>query len=279
MRTIGKVLVLAMALSSVLAFSVAQSAQKPQFEVVSIKQAVFPNDAYFAGYSVAVSPCGRVRLRISGNRVTVGPISICGLIATAYDLRDYLISSSVASWLKNQDRSIYYEIQATATEVSVPLTPERASEMLQTLLADRFRLRVHRQVKDVSVYVLVVGKNGPRFMSNSKDPSAVPGLFDRCAIGIEATRAGLRSSCNLKGTMADLAERLSRETDRPVVDKTGIEGAHAFELHWANTGISTQSDAPALFTALQEQLGLKLEPVNESVQVLVIDSVQRPTEN
>ena len=82
--------------------------------------------------------------------------------------------------------------------------------------------------------------------------------------------------------MVQLAQSLSLETDRPVVDQTGIEGGHVFELQWTVGPVGTQPNAdllPSLFTAVQEQVGLKLEATKAVVEVLVIDGVQRPTEN
>ena len=78
--------------------------------------------------------------------------------------------------------------------------------------------------------------------------------------------------------MQQFAELLSRNTDRPIVDQTGIEGGHVFELRWSGDG-PEQADAPSLFTAIQEQMGLKLEATKAAVEVLVIDSVQKPTAN
>lgn len=107
-------IVLAIAVSGLPVLSVAQTAQKPTFEVASIKQAAFPNDAYFNGYS-SVGPCAAARLSTSGNRVTLVQASICGLIGTAYDFRDYLVMGG-PDWIRSVDRSIYYDILASAPD-------------------------------------------------------------------------------------------------------------------------------------------------------------------
>jgi uncharacterized protein (TIGR03435 family) len=273
MRTIGKVLVLTMALSGIARLSVAQTAaQKPAFEVASIKQAVFPkSDAYFDGFVSGAGPCGG-RIVISGNRVTLSYVSICAVISAAFNLHDYEIS--MPDWAMKQDRSLYYEIQSTAPEAAVPPTMDVAREMLQSLLAERFQLKYHREMRELPVYALVVGKNGPKLKLTSSGPCATAktGVLSFAPLiqGVFQTY-----SCKPESSMAQLAQMLSRRTDRPVVDRTGIEGGQVFELRWA----IAPSDAPSLFTAIQEQLGLKLEATKAHVDVLVIDSVQRPTEN
>ena len=168
------------------------------------------------------------------------------------------------------DRSAYYDIEARVPDDSVPLTTERVRVMLKTLLAERFQLKVHRELKQVPVYALVIGKNGPNLHLSPQGPCA---LHPKIAI-IWMT------SCTPDTSMAQLAERLSRYTDRPVIDKTGIEGGQVFELNWSGglQGPATQDLLASLFTAVQEQ-GLRLEPTRAAVELLVTDSVQRPTEN
>jgi len=281
MRTIRRALVLATALNGVAALSMAQTAQKPAFEVASIKEAVFPSDAYFAGWSAGAG-CNPARLSISGNRVTVSKMSLCSLITAGYDIRDDLISGA-PEWMMKADRSLYYEIQATAPDTVGTLTPERAREMLQTLLADRFQLKAHWEMKEVPIYTLVVGKNGPRFKLSSTGPcaghpNAAVAFSMSSDPGGQRRGGGSLASCKGVTTMQQLAQSLSRDTDRPVVDRTGIEGGQMFELEWSGDG-PNQSDAPSLFTAVQEQLGLKLDATRAVLEVLVIDNVQRPTEN
>jgi len=258
-------------------------AQKPSFEVVSIKQYIFPSDAAFMGYS-AVGSCNRVTPAISGNRFTLSRVSLCGLISTAYDLPDYRISADSNDWIKKQDPSLVYEVHANAPDAAGPLTPENAREMLQQLLADRFQLKVHSEMKQLSVYALVVGKNGPNLTLRDKGPcsTANPNAALTFSMSINAAAGVIKpggelASCKPQMTMARLAQSLTRYTDRPVVDHTGLEGGHVFELRWGSDNDSDPS--PSLFTAIQEQLGLRLEATKDTVEVLVIDSVQRPTEN
>jgi uncharacterized protein (TIGR03435 family) len=277
--TIIKVATIAMAVTPVASQT---PEQRPAFDVASIKKAVFPSEAFFLGYVAGAGPCGQARISVSGNRVTLSPTSICGLISSAYDLRGYLIVGA-PSWMTSTDPSLIYEIQANAPEALGAVTVERAREMLQTLLADRFQLKVHRETRELPVYALVVAKNGPKLSLSGKGPCSKVSKNATLAFSFSTGRGPRQiSSCQPKTSIAQLAQSLTRETDRPVVDQTGIEGGQVFELQWSAGAIGTEPDSdplPSLFTAVQEQLGLKLEATNALVEVLVIDSVQRPTEN
>lgn len=146
------------------------------------------------------------------------------------------------------------------------LTSEKMKPMLVSLLAERFGLVTHRETKTVSGYALVKGKGGPKL-----HPS-------------EALRAG--QSATLRGRitgrateMVVLASMLGRPLGAPVVDKTGIKGTYDFDLNFAPPE-SADSSLPSIFTAIQEQLGLKLESRKVPLQMLVIDSCRRvPAEN
>lgn len=254
-------------------------AQTPSaFEVASIKQAAFSSDSAFAGYTAA-GTCGQVRLAISGTRLTLSRVSLCGLISMAFDIRDYRISREAVNWITKPDRSLYYDIQGSAPEGLGTLTPQRAREMLQTLLADRFQLKVHREMRELAVYALVIGKNGPKLTLSPKGPCATARGSVLFSFGGASREI---ASCQSQTSMAQLALSLSRETDRPVVDQTGLEGGHVFELRWGVDGVREESEPeplPSLFTAVQEQLGLKLEATKVLVEVLVIDSAEKPSEN
>jgi len=146
------------------------------------------------------------------------------------------------------------------------LTAERLRPMLVSLLAERFGLVTHRETRSVSGYALVVGKTGAKLRVS------------------EASRAGqsatFRGRISGRGTdMAVLASMLGRPLGTPVVDKTGLKGRYDFDLSFAPPE-SADSSRPSIFTAVQEQLGLKLESKKVLVQMLVIDKCQRvPTEN
>lgn len=138
--------------------------------------------------------------------------------------------------------------------------------MLQTLLAERFSLRTHRESRKLKAYALVVGKRGPRLKQARKDSE------DAFIFG-EGRVTGRALS------MSSLADRLSGpvfKLERPVVDMTGIEGAYDFTLEWAPDGVSADGHPDAsIFTALEEQLGLKLEVRETAVRILVVDHADR----
>jgi len=281
MRRTALILLPVPSIAAIPLLSQSLSGPRLAFEVASVKQAVFPSDGMFAGWVAAGGMCGPTRLTVSGNRVTLRQVSLCGLVGTAFGLRDYLVSTGTNDWLKKEDRALIYEIQATAPDNTGLLTPERAREMLQTLLAERFQLKFHREMKEVSIYALVVGKNGPKFELSATGPcSRSPNASFTFSVsaGPGGPRGGGSFASCKEMTMQQFAELLSRNTDRPIVDQTGITGGHVFELHWSGDG-PQQAETPSLFTAVQEQMGLKLEATKAAVEVLVIDSVQKPTVN
>ena len=155
--------------------------------------------------------------------------------------------------------------------------------MIQKLLEDRFMLTVHRDKKELSVYALTVTKEGPKLTKNESNPNGLPSLMFKGPGVLPALNAG----------MAELASVLQAAVlDRPVVDRTALPGRFDFTLTWTpdesqfrGMGVrvpapSTDPNAPpSLFTAIQEQLGLRLESTKAAVEVLVIDRVERPSEN
>jgi uncharacterized protein (TIGR03435 family) len=155
--------------------------------------------------------------------------------------------------------------------------------MLQKLLADRSNLSFHRDKKELSVYAITVAKTGPKLTKSEGDPNGLPGLFFRGLGNLPARNA----------TMADFAGVLQGAVlDRPVVDRTGLAGRYDFQLQWTpdrsqfismRVKVPAPPDDPAappdLFTAIQQQLGLKLESAKAPVEVLVIDHVEKPTGN
>jgi uncharacterized protein (TIGR03435 family) len=246
-----------------------QSPASSAFEVASIKQSFFPDAAYFEGYSLA-GTCNKANLAISGNRINFSKVTLCGLIRLAYDVFEYQVSG-MPGWMKKREQSMYYDIEARAEGAGL-LTTDQARAMLRTLLAERFRLRLHDEQTELPVYALIVNKDGPKL---AIDPKGI--CMNRGPAFIIGP--GILVSCTPRMTMAQLADSLGRETDRPVLDKTGLTGVHAFELRWTPEGAPTQTEsAPSLFTAIQD-LGLKLESAKIVTKVLVIDQVDKPTAN
>jgi uncharacterized protein (TIGR03435 family) len=166
--------------------------------------------------------------------------------------------------------------------------------MLQALLEDRFQLRIHRETRDVPVYALTVAKGGPK-LPRTVEGSCIP--FDRtrrppdgkpwCAL-TRSVRKGPNLTWEARSlTLAAFSKTLG--LDRPVIDKTGIAGVFDFHLDFApddtsasrhpDGGAADPAGGPSLFTALQEQLGLRLDPTRGPAEFLVIDRVERPSGN
>jgi uncharacterized protein (TIGR03435 family) len=237
------------------------------FEVVSIKQASFPNDSYFAGFTAAAT-CGKTVLMISGDRVTIEKINVCGLIRLAYDVEDFRVSG-VPKALLQPDRSNYFDVEARAA--AGPLTQEQAREMLKAMLAERFQVKLHHEMKEVPVYALTVGRKGGAKL-NTQAICETPPKFDpdHPVIGI--------TSCKPARSMTQFAADLTAQLDRPVVDQTGLTGLYAYRVTWDLENARLKPD-PDIFTAVQEQLGLKLEPQKAEFDSLVVDRAERPSEN
>ena len=143
--------------------------------------------------------------------------------------------------------------------------------MIEHLLAERFHLAVHREMKEVPGYALVVGKNGPKIRpATARDVSPAPP--QRGAASSASRRIYQRT------TMTYVALMLGVITRRPVVDRTGLTGEFIFDLEYApDDAPPGESSAPSLFTAVQEQLGLKLESAKVPAEIIVIDHVEKPT--
>jgi uncharacterized protein (TIGR03435 family) len=156
--------------------------------------------------------------------------------------------------------------------------------MIQKLIVERYKFTFHRDKKELSVYVLSVAKTGPKLTKSEGDPNGLPGLFFRGRPG----DLGVRNA-----NMADFAGLLQGAVlDRPVVDQTGLTGRFDFTLNWtpddsqfAGMGakIPPPTDGanapPSLYTAIQEQIGLKLDATKALADVIVIDHLEKPSEN
>lgn len=230
---------------AVLAVFVLPADAQVRFEVASVKLAP-------AGGMTSISPPGSAKLSAMN-------VSLDVLIGMAYGIDSRRISGR-PGWAD----STLYDVIAKP-EGSGGLSYEQSRPMLQQLLADRLKLAVHREKKPTPGYALVVAKGGPK-LTKSAGESDKRYILPR----------GLR--CD-NATLDLLAGMLVRPAGRPVVDKTGITGNYDIELRYAPEG-SGDTTLPSVFTALQEQLGLKLEAEKVEVEMVVIDHVERvPTEN
>jgi uncharacterized protein (TIGR03435 family) len=199
------------------------------------------------------------------------------LIAAAYDLNPRTISGGPA-WVESD----HYDILAVTPGEVRPNHDEQMS-MLRSLLTERFKLTFHREQKVFSIYVLEVGKNGPKLKlstAGADDPAVVgPGVVYPQRIVLPGRNA----------TMGNFVSLLQRAIlDRPVVDKTGLTGKYDFDLEWAPDETQFGGDvppagaaatSPPLFEAVQQELGLKLEATRGPVDALVVDAVERPAAN
>jgi len=212
---------------------------------------------------------------INGRHFSTLNTSLSDLIKFAYALHARQITGG-PGWLDTEK----YDL--SAQPAGALSNDEQWKMMLQLLLADRFKLAYHRDKQELSVYAVVVGESGPKFTKSNGDPGGPPSLFFRGPGVLPAENA----------TMADFAGVLQADVlDRPVVDQTGLSGRFDFQLRWkpdeAQFGglagrVAASSDKaeapPDLFDAIQQQLGLQLKSVKASVDVLVIDRVEQPSE-
>lgn len=218
------------------------------FEVASIK----PNTSDNARSSSKLTP----------GELFIENASLQKCIALAFNISEDRDGAMVApTWA----REIRYDITA---KLPPGATEEEARTMFQNLLMERFRLKTHHESREASIYALLVAKNGPRVQPSGPDAQH----FVRQSPG-RLTGNGVPLSM--------LADHLSSpfyQLGRQVVDLTGLKGTYDFTLDWTVPGPDSQ--APSLFTALQEQLGLRLEAQKRSVDVLVVDSLEKtPTAN
>ena len=219
---------------------------------------------------------GRRLFSIRGTEVTAVYTTVSDLIVFAYGVHAAQISGAPA-WVESDK----FDITGKPEGEGQP-NPNQFKTMLQKLLADRFQLTLHRDKKQLTVYALTVGKNGPK-LTRSEAASPLPNLIFR------AGNWPVRNA-----TMEEFAGVMQAHLDRPVVDQTGLKGRFDFQLQWTPDETPFASPGgpgeppkppegadslPDLFTAIQQQLGLKLESTKAQVDVLVIDKVEKPSEN
>lgn len=183
----------------------------------------------------------------------------------------------VPQWAK-QER---YDITAKVGDEDVEafrkvIDPIQRAPMLQKLLVDRFNLKFHYEMRELPIYALVIAKSGIR-MTEIQPAIGPNGMKD--GGGREVSRGHIRS---MGQPMKPLVNSLTKELGRVVLDRTGLNGYYDFALKWTpddGTSVPEGSSAPSIFTAVQEQLGLRLEPTKAPVQVLVVDRIERPSTN
>jgi uncharacterized protein (TIGR03435 family) len=211
-------------------------------------------------------------VQIRGNRFATTDTSLVDLLKYAYGLHEEEIAGGT-KWLKTQQFDIVGDPESQTRPSS-----DDFKKMVQNLLTDRFHLTAHYEERNLSVFEIVPAKSGPKLNPSTRPPNGIPG------VGYSPGHLGVANA-----TMADLAAFLQRfVTDRPVFDRTGIAGKYDLTLQWtpddlqvegSRQGEDRNSSLPGLYTAIQEQLGLKLQQGKRPVQVFVIDHVDMPSEN
>jgi uncharacterized protein (TIGR03435 family) len=252
-----------------------------KFDVASIKQAAPPPD-------------GKWMVRMGGGpgRLDYSSVSLKAMIQRACEVQDYQIAGP--DWMASARFDMVAKLPAGAPRSRIP-------EMLRALLEERFKLAIHRETREMPIYALVVGKNGPKMKEAEADPNAP---------APDAARSAVRTSldCGPRGetvvpagwymnrgpgrveahsvNMASLVNMLGALLGRPVMDQTGLKGNYDFEMEYAPEGQPvTPAGGPdvngvSLFSAVQSQLGLKLDTKKGPVELIVVDHVKKiPAEN
>ena len=277
------------------ATTLAQAPVSPAFDVVSVKRNVTG---------------GPQMMRNAPGNVTMVNIPVRQVIRQAYGLQEFQIVGG-PDWISSDRVDIDGRFDAS-TPVPGMTPPQRMQAMLRSLLADRFKLVARMESREMPIYALVFargdGQLGPRMTPGPPECAAPaggpppgarrgggPGLDGRGAPGAApcSSRGGFGQYQSTGAPLAMFVNMLSQMTGRTVVDRTGLAGSYAIDLRWSPTpdqlppgppppGVQPppiDPSGPSLFTALEEQLGLKLESQRGPVDVLVIEHVEPPTDN
>jgi uncharacterized protein (TIGR03435 family) len=191
-----------------------------------------------------------------------------GFIMSAYDVHTPDQIVGLPAWAGSEAFAIEAKMDGDTVAALAKLPPQQQEQqrqkMLQALLADRFALKVHRTTKELPIYVLTVVDAGKlkKSMSETGGSSSYSGKFIAHGISIDS-----------------LAMNLSNTVGRTVVNQTGLAGAYDITLEWAPEGADASDTRPSIFTALEEQTGLKLRPAKGPVDAIVVDAIERPSQN
>jgi len=234
---------------------------------------------------------GMMRIMNQPDRFSTTNIGFKQIIQNAYGLKMPDLISGLPGWADSAAFDIEARMDAKTIAALKAMPKEQADEqrrqMMQAMLADRFKLKAHLETKEVPIYSLVIAKGGFKLKDadpNNTYPDGIKG-FDGVA------RPGMMSMSHRKLTaqavqMSGLANNLTMQVHRLVVDNTGLKGKYDFTLQWApddmsgghEDGAPTDS-GPSIYTALQEQLGLRLDSTKGPVDTVVVDHVEMPSEN
>jgi len=270
----------------------AQTPQAPSFEVASVKPAsANSQDAAMALMKGPAEEQMRFRGGPGSNdpgRIDYVGVTLKMLLKRAYDLSaDQIVGPD---WLDTERYDIVAKLPPGTAREQIPL-------MLQELLVERFQIGMHRETKTLAVYSLTVARNGPKLQPPEKlpeykdDEERKAAMRKNTSAALEARMAAMRRGEHVPGrtmhmastTMAKFTAWLSSNLDRPVKDKTQLDGVYSLSLAWEPDDAKPRGDAPlgpSLPAAVEEQLGLKLQRENQQVELLVIDkALKAPTDN
>jgi uncharacterized protein (TIGR03435 family) len=229
-------------------------------------------------------------------------VNLQTLIGFAYGVQGFQISG-VPDSLKSEKYDVEAKADRSVVDQLQKLNREQGrlavQHMLQALLANRFRLSVHTETKDLPVYALVKLKTGPKFQEAKPGDAYPNGIKGPDGVGGAGMMRMDRGVLIGQGVpLETLVAQLSHQLGRTVVDQTGLTSKYDFTLQWtpdegqgamfkaaeggpsgSNSAFTAESSGPSIFTALQEQLGLKLEPQKGPVEMIMVDHVERPSEN
>lgn len=238
-----------------------QAPAGPKFEVATVK----PTDPNFGG----------ILIQLPGGTLSLRGFTLKDIISFAYDVDNRQVFD-VPKALDSER----YDVVGKA-EKPLNLQSPEIKPMVQALLAERFQLQIHRETREIPVYVLTVAKGGHKMKVRTEGDGGDPVSL-------------LFRGANVPGrnaTIDMLAGGLQKLVlDRPVIDKTGLKGKYDFDLSWrpdvtqfggrgGTLPAASDNDRPDIFTALQEQLGLKLDAEKGPGQVIVVDKAEKPSEN
>jgi uncharacterized protein (TIGR03435 family) len=264
---LGALLLAASATPRWIAF--AQRQPRPSFEVASVK----PTPAARRGFDF-----GTYFRSLPGGRFSAENVPLGMLVMKAYGVD----SNQIVGGNQLRFGGETYDIEAKADDQAPRFKAAEAAgrsaqdallnSMLQALLADRFKLAVHREITEAAGYALVVAKGGPKL----KEPTEARDTEADGSISVPG-RGRLKGQ---RAPLSMLAGQLTRLFGSPVVDETGLEGGFDFNLEWTPQETSADlASASSIFTAIQDQLGLKLEARRERTEIIVIDHVEKPDAN
>jgi uncharacterized protein (TIGR03435 family) len=226
-----------------------------QFEVVSIRPHKFTGD----------DPSNRKLL--PGGRFVVSATTVRTLIRIAFGTDDERMIGA-PGWIDNEA----FDIDAITADHAEVKTPEQLQQLVLSLLQERFGFKFHRESKEANVYWLELAKAGKTAAGLRL---AEAGEAANMSTSSNGPRASMRVTAQ---TMADVAAALRRQAGRPVEDHTGLTGKYDFQIEWAPRD-TPDSTMQSLYSVLQEQLGLRLRPAKGTVEMIVIDHIEQPSDN